>query len=100
MLIYKYLKKPRKLRIKPRKCINCGKLESTHEYLLRCSGCYLVLYCSKRCQIRHWNFHKNVQCHPKYSSNKYYRGNWDEKYFMRRLRNRLKLQRTIIKQES
>merc|ERR1712039_203840 len=37
-----------------RKCSVCQKESSK-----RCSGCYLVWYCGKECQIFAWNVHKN-----------------------------------------
>lgn len=33
---------------------------------LRCSGCKLVYYCSKKCQNAHWKFHKNMCFKPKF----------------------------------
>jgi len=36
-------------------CLVCGKVEGGNK---RCTGCYLVMYCSKECQVGHWNQHK------------------------------------------
>ncbi|OTB00836.1 hypothetical protein M426DRAFT_323947 [Hypoxylon sp. CI-4A] len=39
---------------KEKKCAACGKLEGENP-LLRCTGCGVVSYCSKACQVRGWN---------------------------------------------
>ena len=35
-------------------CINCLKVVETN---LRCIRCRTALYCSKKCQVAHWNYH-------------------------------------------
>ncbi len=40
-------------------CLFCGETpERAFMTLSRCSGCNTVTYCSNRCQITHWKFHK------------------------------------------
>lgn len=43
-------------RVPVRKCMYCKK-EEQDERFKRCSGCKLVLYCSKECQEKDWNSH-------------------------------------------
>lgn len=38
-----------------------GKSTCVKEGKLRCSGCFLVAYCSKECQLEHWPIHR-VDC--------------------------------------
>lgn len=38
------------------RCHNCGG--DTRHKLKRCSGCEMVLYCSKECQRKAWPAHK------------------------------------------
>jgi len=40
-----------------RLCHNCGK-EGTN--LCKCSKCKIAYYCERKCQINHWNEHKNT----------------------------------------
>ena len=37
-----------------RKCDKCGAVEDT---MKRCTGCYLVFYCGRECQLEHWKYH-------------------------------------------
>ena len=40
------------------KCSNCGKIDQENS---KCTGCYLVWYCSVKCQKANWGLHK-AQC--------------------------------------
>jgi len=40
-----------------RKCEGCGSMEKDNK---RCTGCYLVWYCERPCQLKHWKQHKEV----------------------------------------
>ena len=40
------------------KCSYCGKIDQDNK---KCTGCYLVWYCSSKCQKDHWRLHK-AQC--------------------------------------
>jgi len=42
-----------------RGCMSCGRVSGT-EVLRRCSGCYVVKYCSRECQKKEWRDHKIV----------------------------------------
>lgn len=48
-------------RILERKCAACGVWDTTGKNHSRCSGCMLVYYCGKECQLSHWKQHK-VEC--------------------------------------
>ena len=37
-----------------RKCGKCGVVEAV---MKRCTGCYLVFYCGRKCQLDHWDQH-------------------------------------------
>jgi len=83
-------------------CAACGKVEGGNK---RCTACYLVMYCSKECQVGHWNQHKekckviqsqfktvflldemgNLKCHI------------TGKYFARRIGDRPKKSHFVIK---
>ena len=39
-----------------RSCIACGGQKDGNK---RCTGCYLVMYCSKTCQVKHWKEHSH-----------------------------------------
>lgn len=40
-------------------CGQCGKAEGAEgAALARCTGCFGVAYCSKKCQVAHWKAHK------------------------------------------
>ena len=41
-----------------RKCANCGEWDRTGKSFSRCSGCMLVYYCGRECQLAHWGEHK------------------------------------------
>ena len=43
-----------------RTCLACGVWDRTGKSHLRCSGCMLVYYCNKECQLAHWKEHKKV----------------------------------------
>ena len=45
-------------RILERKCANCGEWDRTGKSFSRCSGCMLVYYCGRECQLAHWSEHK------------------------------------------
>lgn len=36
-------------------CGNCGYRSN-----LKCGRCLYTMYCSKKCQIIHWKYHKNI----------------------------------------
>jgi len=63
-LFGKYYKKRVKEHLKdpnfdsPYKCNNCGDKEKD---IKKCSGCFLVWYCSQKCQREHWSQHAD-QC--------------------------------------
>ena len=42
---------------KPQQCYNCLK-ELCENETLKCAQCKCTKYCSKQCQIKHWNSHK------------------------------------------
>ena len=42
---------------KPQQCHNCLKQIDENEKMI-CSQCNCTIYCSKRCQVRHWYTHK------------------------------------------
>jgi len=50
-------------------CANCGKTEN----LARCTGCFAVAFCGKKCQIAQWKSHKD-KCFEIQQRNK----KWDE----------------------
>lgn len=39
-------------------CFHCKKTGTEEEPLMRCTGCYSVSFCSKKCQIAKWKEHK------------------------------------------
>ena len=39
-------------------CASCGTAENDDTKLKRCNACYLVRYCSVKCQKEHWSKHK------------------------------------------
>ncbi|RDX52816.1 hypothetical protein OH76DRAFT_1344634 [Lentinus brumalis] len=41
-----------------RRCRECGRGQDEGHRLQRCTGCFLVLYCSKSCQKTGWKTHK------------------------------------------
>jgi hypothetical protein len=47
-----------------RNCAACGEWDRTGNTYSRCSGCMLVYYCCKACQLAHWKEHK-VMCKKK-----------------------------------
>ena len=47
-----------------RNCSACGEWDRTGKTYSRCSGCMLVYYCCKACQLAHWKEHK-VLCKKK-----------------------------------
>lgn len=50
-------------------CANCGKKEN----LARCTGCYSVSFCGRKCQMEQWKNHKDT-CFEIQARNK----KWDE----------------------
>lgn len=42
----------------------CECCKASKENLLVCSRCYLVHYCSKECQVKHWKSGHKAQCIP------------------------------------
>ena len=40
------------------RCASCGKPENDDIKLKKCTACYLVRYCSVKCQKKHWKKHK------------------------------------------
>ena len=42
---------------KPQQCYNCLK-ELCDNETMKCAQCKCTKYCSKQCQIKHWNTHK------------------------------------------
>ena len=44
--------------MRSQRCSNCGK-DNGQMTMYRCSQCKCVVYCSKLCQKRHWNHHKD-----------------------------------------
>ena len=57
-------------------CGNCWKSETVHDTKFKqCKGCkaantrkqYIIKYCSRKCQKRHWHIHKQI-CRLLYSS--------------------------------
>jgi hypothetical protein len=45
------------LKVRGRQCAKCG---SSSIEMPRCSGCFAVFYCSKKCQREHWPDHKDA----------------------------------------
>lgn len=43
-----------------RKCAACGVWDRTGKHHSRCSGCMLVYYCCRECQLAHWKEHKKA----------------------------------------
>lgn len=41
-------------------CDNCFSPQSSTVKLKRCTRCYVVAYCSRDCQSRHWNIHNKT----------------------------------------
>jgi endogenous inhibitor of DNA gyrase (YacG/DUF329 family) len=41
-------------------CAVCGKAAAQEEKLRVCSGCKVVPYCSKQCQMDDWKLHKQA----------------------------------------
>ena len=39
-------------------CCKCGGKGSDAEPLMRCTGCYSIAFCSKKCQVAKWKEHK------------------------------------------
>jgi len=45
----------------------CSQCEKTDVRLRKCTACQLTFYCSKDCQVIHWNTHRKW-CRKKYSN--------------------------------
>ena len=40
------------------KCAQCGKGGSEEDPLMRCTGCFSIAFCSRKCQVAKWKEHK------------------------------------------
>jgi hypothetical protein len=48
-------------KILDRVCAACGVWEGiVKNKFARCSGCKMVYYCGKQCQLAHWKAHKSL----------------------------------------
>ena len=46
--------------IEPFYCFQCRKSETMEKPFSECSGCNVVIYCSRECQKSHWKIHKST----------------------------------------
>lgn len=47
----------------PSACIACKKVPESNKQLSKCGKCAHALYCSRECQVQHWDLHKST-CSP------------------------------------